>query len=150
MPRSRKLTTQEILLIAVIVAVVGVVAVLAVRSYSQYFLRLRIQEAETKLANMRSRMERYFQKNLTYNNPAAPPCQDDGASIAPLPTDPNFTFTCPTLSATQFTVLATGTGKMAGFQYSIDQNNNRFTPGVPDGWAGAGARCWVIAEDGSC
>ena len=33
------------------------------------------QPAGTKLADMRSRMASYFQKNLTYNNPAAPPCQ---------------------------------------------------------------------------
>ena len=101
------------------------------------------------LVDMRTKMERYFQKNLTYNNPAEPACAVDSA-VAPLPTDPNFTFACPTLSATQFTITATGIGSMLGFQYSIDQNNNRFTSSVPEGWAGAGSACWVIRQDGSC
>lgn len=150
MSRSRKFTTTEILIMAIVVAVVAVVSALAIRSYYQYFLRARIVDAVSTLADIRLKMERYFQNNLTYNNPAAPPCGAPGSSIAPLPADPNFTFTCTTLSATQFTVVATGTGSMLGFQYSIDQNNNRFTPALPSGWAGAGSACWVIRADGSC
>ena len=140
MVRSRKLTVRELSIMVAVVAVVAIVSVLAIRSYYQYFLRARIIAAVSNLADMRTKMERYFQKNLTYNNPAEPPCGVEGPSVAPLPTDPNFTFTCPTLSATQFTVTATGVGSMLGFQYSIDQNNNRFTPSLPEGWAGAGSR----------
>jgi len=150
MLRSRKFTAREISIMVAVVAVVAIVSVLAIRSYYQYFLRARIIAAVSSLADMRTKMERYFQKNLTYNKPAEPPCGAEGSSVAPLPTDPNFTFTCPTLSATQFTVTATGIGSMEGFQYSIDQNNNRFTPGLPDGWTGAGSACWVIRQDGSC
>jgi len=150
MPRSRKFTVREISVMVAVVAVVTIVSVLAIRSYYQYFLRARIIAAVSSLADMRTKMERYFQKNRTYNNPNEPACGAEGSSVAPLPTDPNFAFTCPTLSATQFTVTATGIGSMEGFQYSIDQNNNRFTPGLPEGWAGAGTACWVIRQDGSC
>jgi len=150
MIRSRKFTATEILITAVVVAVVAVVCVLAIRSYSQYFKRARIIDAVSSLADMRTKMERYFQANLTYNNTAEPPCGAAGTSVAPLPADANFTFTCPTLSATQFSVVATGTGSMVGFEYSIDQNNNRFTRALPSGWVGAGSACWVIRQDGSC
>ena len=149
MLRSRKFTAREISVMGAVVAVVLIVSVLAIRSYYQYFLRARIIAAVSGLADTRKKMERYFQKNLTYNNPAEPPCVE-GSSLVPLPTDPNFTFSCPTLSATKFTVTATGTGSMLGFQYSIDQNNNRFTPSLPSGWEGAGSSCWVIRQDGTC
>ena len=151
MPRSRKFTVNEVLLMASIVVVVAIVGALAIRSYYQYFLRSQISAAVSSLADMRLKMERYFQKNLTYNNPAAPPCGAAGSSVAPLPTDSNFTFTCPTLSSTQFTVVATGAGgSMMGFQYSIDQNDNRFTKSLPSGWAGVGSACWVMQQDGTC
>jgi type IV pilus assembly protein PilE len=149
MVRSRKFTVREISVMAAVVVVVLIVSVLAIRSYYQYFLRNRIIGAVSSLANMRTDMGRYFQKNLTYNKPDEPPCTE-GSSLAPLPKDPNFTFACPTLSATQFTITATGTGSMLGFQYSIDQNNNRFTPSLPSGWDGAGSSCWVIRQDGTC
>ena len=148
--RSRKFSPTEISIIAIVVAVVAIVCVLAVRSYYHYFLRGRIIDAVSTLAEMRTKMERYFKENLTYDKPGAPPCGAVGTSVAPLPTDPHFTFTCPSLSATQFTVVATGTGSMSGFQYSIDQNNNRFTPALPPGWSGAGSPCWVTRPDGSC
>ena len=150
MLRSRKFTRTELLIMAVVVAAVAAVSALAIRSYYQYFLRSRIIDAVSGLADMRTKMERYFQKNLTYSNPAEPACGPVGSSVAPLPTDANFTFTCPVLSATQFKVVATGIGSMHGFQYSIDQNNNRLTAGVPSGWVGAGSSCWVIRPDGSC
>ncbi len=150
MPRSRKFTRTEISVMAIAAVLVAIVSVLAIRSYYQYFLGTRVIEGVSRLADMRLKMQRYFQTNLTYNNPAAPPCDASEGSIAPLPVDLNFTFSCPTLSATQFTVVATGTGSMLGFQYSIDQNNNRFTPALPSGWAGAGSTCWVIRADGSC
>ena len=150
MPRSRKFTRTEISVMAFAAILFAIVSALAIRSYYQYFLGTRVIEGVSRLADMRLKMQRYFQTNLTYNNPAAPPCDAAEGSIAPLPVDPNFTFSCPTLSATQFTVVATGTGSMLGFQYSIDQNNNRFTPALPSGWAGAGSACWVIRADGSC
>ena len=151
MLRSRRLTAPQLILTALIAAIVATVVALAINSYYQYFLRVRIASGTAKLAAMRLSMGRYFQKNLSYNNSAGPPCGSEETAIAPLPTDPSFTYSCPTLSATQFTIVATGTGALEGFEYSIDQNDNRRTLKVPSaGWAGAGARCWVLRKDGSC
>ena len=149
MPRSRFLLTDRAIT-AIIVGTVVVVGGFAINSYYQYFLGTRITSATSKLAAMRLNMERYFQKNFTYNNPQSPPCGPE-SPLAPLPEDSNFTYSCPVLTATQFTVLATGTASMEGFQYSIDQNDNRVTLSVPaTGWTGKGARCWVTKRDGSC
>jgi type IV pilus assembly protein PilE len=149
MRRSRRFVTDRAIT-AIIVAMVVIIAMFAISSYYRYFLGTRIAQGTSKLAGMRLNMERYFQKNFTYNNPQSPPCEAAESSVAPLPTDSNFTYSCPVLTATQFTVVATGNDSMAGFEYSIDQNDNRVTVSVPTGWQGAGARCWVIKRDGSC
>ena len=151
MPRSPRLTGLQLVLTVTIAAIVATVVALAINSYYQYFLRVRIASGTAKLSAMRLSMERYFQKNLTYNNPAEPPCGSTGTSLAPLPSDPSFDYSCATLTTTQFTVVATGTGALTGFEYSIDQNDNRTTLKVPGaGWLGTGAHCWVLRKDGSC
>jgi len=147
MLRPRGFTLIEVM---ITVGIVAILAAIAIPTYSQYVLRARITGAVSNLSSMRVKMEQYFQDNRTYNNAAAPPCGLPGTSVAPLPTDANFTFTCPTLSGTQYTVLAAGTGTMLGAQYSIDQNNNRVTINPPAGWLGAGNPCWVLKQDGSC
>jgi type IV pilus assembly protein PilE len=53
------------------------------------------------------------------------------------------------LSLTTYTVTATGIGAMLGFQYSLDQANNRVTVAVPPGWV-ASPNCWTLKKDGSC
>ncbi|MDQ2735034.1 MAG: prepilin-type N-terminal cleavage/methylation domain-containing protein [Pseudomonadota bacterium] len=148
MHRKHGFTLIEVM---ITVAIVAILAAIALPSYSQYVQRGRITGAISNLSSMRVKMEQYFQDNRTYNNAAAPPCGLPGTSVAPLPTDPYFTFTCPVANATQFTILAQGIGTMAGFQYSIDQNNTHLTVAPsPPGWAGAGNTCWVIRPDGSC
>jgi type IV pilus assembly protein PilE len=149
MLRPRGFTLIEVM---VTVGIVAILAAIAIPTYSQYILRARITGAVSNLSSMRVKMEQYFQDNRTYNNAAAPPCGAAGTSVAPLPTDANFTFAClPAPTATQYTVVATGTGSMLGFQYSIDQNNNRVTLGLPPaGWVGVGNPCWVLKQDGSC
>ncbi len=131
---------------------VMVTAAIAVPSYSEYVRRARITEAISRLADMHIKMERYFQDNRSYAPPAPAiqPCQP--LTVAPLPAPTtNFTFACGGLSATTYVVTATGIpgGPMAQFVYTLDQNNNRATTGVPAGWA-LNPLCWVLKRDGSC
>jgi type IV pilus assembly protein PilE len=44
---------------------------------------------------------------------------------------------------------ATGTGTMAGFVYTLDQDNKKVTTSVPSGWT-TNNSCWVTKKDGSC
>lgn len=127
------------------VAIVAILASIAVPSYTAYIKRARITEAVSGLAGMGANMERYFQDNRTYTGACA------ANTVAPLPTAKSFTFSCPTLNTATFTVLASGTGSMAGFGYSIDQASARTTTGVPAGWNVPNPNtCWALKADGSC
>ena len=105
----------------IVVAIIGILAAVALPSYTAYVQRSRITEAVAGLAGMNVAMERYFQDYRTYDGanlptPVAAAC---GAanSVAPLPTAKNFTFTCA-LTASTFTVTATGASSMASFAYT--------------------------------
>ena len=67
-------------------------------------------------------MEQFFQDNRTYVNACT------AGTVAPKPADTtNFTYDCPTRTATAYTITATGQGGLAGYLYSIDQSNVRST-----------------------
>jgi type IV pilus assembly protein PilE len=127
----------------IVVAIIGILAAIALPSYTAYVQRSRITEAVSGLAGMNASMERYFQDNRTYVGACI------AGTVAPKPTDSaTFAFACPTLSDAAFSVTATGAGSMAGFSYSIDQNNVRATTGTA--WGVTSNSCWVLRADGSC
>jgi type IV pilus assembly protein PilE len=147
MRRSRGFTLIEVM---ITLAIVAILAAIAIPSYSEYVKRARITEAVAALADMHVKMERYFQDNRSYNppGPAILPC--NVGTVAPLPpASANFVFACGGLGAATYTVTATGIGAMLGFQYSLDQANNRVTVAVPPGWV-ANPACWTLKKDGSC
>ena len=129
--------------VMIVVAIIAILSAIAIPAYSEYVLRARITEGISGLAGMRVKMEQYFQDNRTYAGACA------ASTIAPLPSAQYFTFTCPTLSATNYSVVATGTGPMNGFVYTLDQSNTKATTGVPGGWTSS-ATCWVLTKAGSC
>ena len=106
------------------VAVIAILAAIAVPSYSNYVKRGKIPDATSNLASKRVLMEQFFQDNHTYV--AGPACNNDTTSSK------YFSFSCPVAAtATAYTIVATGTGTMAGFTYNIDQNNNMQTTAAP-------------------
>lgn len=129
----------------IVVAIVGILAAIAAPSYTNYLRRGRVAEAVATLSTMRATLEQYFQDNRTYVGACA------NGTVAPLPAaTPHFTFACPTLSATGYSITATGAASMNGFVYTVDQANVRSTT-VPatSGWT-ASTTCWVLKQDGSC
>jgi type IV pilus assembly protein PilE len=131
------------LLIAV--AIVSILAAVALPAYQDYIRRGKLAEAYTNLASQRVKMEQFYQDTRTYNNA----CQPN--TVAPKPADTvNFRYTCAIADQT-YTVTATGlaTGNLNGFVFTVDQNNNRATTGVPAGWTSS-ANCWIRHKDGSC
>ncbi len=77
-------------------------------------------------------MQQYFQDNRTYIGACT------AGSTAPLPVvaGGDFTYSCPTLTDADYSVIATGNSgtRLAGFVYTIDQNGNRATTAAPAGW----------------
>jgi type IV pilus assembly protein PilE len=130
----------------IVVAIIGILTAVALPGYSDYVRRGKLTEAFSELASMRVKLEQYYQDNRTYVGACT------AGTVAPLPSGTKyFTYTCPTLSATLFTVQATGITAegIGGFTYTIDQNNAKSTVALPSGWT-THAGCWVRTKDGTC
>lgn len=148
MERAKGFTLVEVM---IVVVVLGILATIALPAYRDYVLRGKLAEAFTNLSDWRVRMEQFYQDSRRYDKvvSGSSVCGADGPAAG---SAKYFTYTCvhgPTPAQT-FTATATGTGDLAGFVFTIDQANNKVTTGVPAGWSGAGATCWVRRKDGSC
>lgn len=140
----RRLKGFTLIELMITVAIVAILAGVALPAYTAYLQRGRITEAVAGLAGMSVSMERFFQDNRTYLGACGT------ATVAPLPTARYFTFSCA-LATNTYTVTATGTTSMAGFGYTINQNNARTTSAVPSGWTTPSPNtCWALKADGSC
>ncbi|TCV88952.1 type IV pilin protein [Sulfurirhabdus autotrophica] len=132
--------------VMVVVAIIGILSAIAMPAYNGYVLRGKLTEAFATLADTRVKLEQYYQDNRSYAGACA-----TGTSV-PLPTGKYFVFSCPTLSTTAFSVVATGVAAQGtgGFVYTINDANVQGTSTVGSGWSGTGATCWVRRKDGSC
>ncbi len=127
-------------------AVAAILAAVAVPAYQRHVLRGRLDTAFGQMQTLSTQMEQYAQDQRTYVGA----CQ--AGTMAPLPASSDFQFACPTLSASQYTITATGLagGPAAGFAFSLDQNGSKTTTATAAGWSGAGSQCWVDDPSGSC
>jgi type IV pilus assembly protein PilE len=122
--------------VMITVAIVGILAAVALPSYTDYVRRSKVPEATSALADMRMKMEQYFQDNRTYAG---------GCAVATT-TAKYFSYACAD-GATIYGITATGAPSqgMDGYSYSIDQNNAR-TSTVP----GTSANCWISKKGETC
>lgn len=127
--------------VMIVVAILGILASIALPSYTDYVTRGRIPDATSGLASKRVQIEQAFQDNRTYVG--APACASDTT------TSKYFDFVCTATAVAGFTLRAQGKGRMAGFTYTVDQNNAKATTQVPAGWT-TNATCWVTKKGGLC
>jgi type IV pilus assembly protein PilE len=142
----------------IVVAIVGILAGIALPSYFTYIMRSRIIEATTALGDIRSQMEKYYMDNRNYSSGGL-------CGVTTYVPDPiaafnggskNFNIFCPdpggtALSATAYSLEAKGKGPMLGFDFTVDNQNNKTTKTLPAGWTyPAPNNCWASRKDGSC
>lgn len=136
-----------------VVAIIGILSAIALPMYRDYITRGKLPEAFSTLADMRVRMEIFFQDNPGGGYTAGTgACADPavaayvaGAGVR------YFTYTCNATSATTFVLAATGksTEGTGGFTYTLNEQNQRATTAAPSGWT-ASATCWIRRKDGAC
>jgi type IV pilus assembly protein PilE len=65
-----------------------------------------------------------------------------------------FTLTCttPAMTATTYTITATGSGLTNGAVYTVDEKNNMATTGLPSvlGSVPTNNKCWIMRRGDSC
>ena len=141
--------------VMVTVAIIAILAAIAIPNYRDYVTRGKLVEASAGLSDARVKMEQYFQDNRAYpggcvNAPTAPP-----AGSIQIMTLKYFNLTCSNNTATTYTVTADGINEMAGFTYTIAQDNSKTsafaTTGASKGYTAASPNnCWVFRKGGTC
>lgn len=113
------------------VAIVAILASIAVPAYSDYVRRGQLSDATTALADLRVRMEQFYQDNRTYTGAGC-----SAACGAPCANTQFFGYTCATANAGQtFTMTAAGAGGLTtGFTYTVNEQNTRTTESFYSGW----------------
>jgi type IV pilus assembly protein PilE len=143
---NRGFTLIEVMVTMVII---GILMAIVLPSYKDYILRAAVPEATATLATKQVKLEQWFQDNRSYYAVGS-------TTACGLPADTTsykyFSFSCVPSSATAYVITATGigTGKMAGFSYTIDQSGNKVTTSVSSGWTIPSTPCWVTAKGGVC
>lgn len=129
----------------IVVAIIGILAAIAIPAYTDYVIRASLPDATNTLSATRAKLEQHFQDNRDYRTvvPFTSPCTT-------IPNAGKFSFACSNLTASTYTITATGSGIVADFSYSINQANTQATLGVKPGWGAATNLCWITRKGGTC
>lgn len=127
----------------IVVAIIGILAAVAMPAYTDYVTRGYLVDATSGLSAGRASLEQFFQDNRTYAT--------SGTFTSPCPASTTrWAFVCSGQSSTAYLITATGSGPVAGFVYTINQDNVQATLGMKTGWGTGSATCWSVKKGGGC
>jgi len=134
------------------VAIIAILSAIALPIYTDYIVRSRLIDGFSALSNARVKMEQFYQDNHTYVTEDGD-CPEN--AVLGGVNSQFFDLEFEGCDPDGFIVTATGKGAMAGFQYTIDQDDRRTTEGLHPDW-GANHLCangkdgWIAKKDRTC
>ncbi len=140
------------------VAIVGILAAVALPAYMKYVARGKLVSMTNTLAGARTAMEQFYQDNRQYTSVGSgsstilSPCADSTNWIKSYDSS-TWALSCPTLTATTYTLQATATGgSIKGASYSVDQTNAQKTLAFPTSWGAVptNSGCWLMKVGDAC
>jgi type IV pilus assembly protein PilE len=127
----------------VALSIAAIITAFAMPAYRDHALRSYLPEMSSGLQLSALRLEQYYQDNRSYRNGTA-------CGIT-LPSSERFLFSCSVPTDGQsFLLTATGSGAMADFAYTIDQQGQTRTISLPVAWGVAPLDCWVMKRGATC
>ena len=133
----------------IVVAVIAILATIAIPYYFDYVQRSRIIEATSALGDMRSQMEKFYMDNRTYLNGGACAINAYMTAYNGVASNKFNLKAAAPCTATTYLLEADGLGPMAGFSYTINQQNVKATLST-GAWGQTSLTCWVSRKDGTC
>jgi len=160
MQRARGFTLLELM---IVIAVIAILAAIALPSYQDYITRATFAEAQGSLADLRVKMEQYYQDNRRYSTTTGGgTCGIPGGNTPTAPNARYFTYSCVpgTNTATgdqSYVVTATGVAAQGtdGILFTINQDQARTTTVnggtsmANKGYASNGG-CWIRKKPSQC
>ena len=144
------------------VAIVAILASIALPAYNDYVLRGKFTEATGNLADLRVKMEQFYQDNRSYSVPLdAGTCGIPGGNKPNVSEGSYFDYEClpdtPNgIGAQTYVLKAKGKADQGldGIWFTVNQQNGKATQIQPGsimaayGYTSAG--CWVRKKPGAC
>lgn len=132
--RSRSQRGMTLVELMIVVAIIGILTAIAVPGYREYMRRGAVEDGLATLSTSRTALEQFFLDNRTYTGAPNPPDTKE------------FVITvAPDADGQGYTLTATGSGRVSGFVYTLDETGARTTAGP---W-GSG-NCWVGRKGDAC
>ena len=160
MHRKQGFTLIELM---ITVAIIAILAAIAVPNYTDYITRSKFTEAHGMLADLRVKMEQYYQDNRRYGTTVGGgACGIPGGDTPTVQGARYFTYTCDSTNPSaagdqQFVITAAGISGQGldGIAFTINHANARATtvtastPMADKGYA-ANTGCWVLKKPSQC
>jgi type IV pilus assembly protein PilE len=146
--QPKSLSGFTLIELMIVVAIIGILATIAMPNYTAFVKRGKAAEATSTLANLKVKMEQYYQDNKTYANGVAPSTVT--APCAPVNGAEYFQYDCSAQSATAYTLRARGLAAkgMGNFEFTVNQSNAKTS--TFDGTTPTNNTCWLTSKGGEC